>query len=416
VASTIIDFLGNVLFSDNNAEPNVSPQRMSISEYAAQHAYAKAYQYRWIEVARHVAVGYIIAGLQMCPIRVTEAPGVHQPEAEYLWNVRPNPNQSRSEFLARLIDAMYFGRNNAALVVPVKRRGRYELWLADGWTENNLNRGVPRRYENISIDGSTEVVRRPLTADEVYIFKVSETSRWRALLSALGAVYDEMAKSAVEAFGDKNARRWLLELDASMSGTTDEQNAINDYLRDDVSSFVNGNDLALPIYKGMQIRRAEAENKDAGSMLDVLQIRQDAFRVVTSCMRIPYSFLEGNVNNFETVFNEFLTFCLDPPAQTIADEIAAKSLTYDQWARGGRVMVDTTHVRHVDLFAVADKVEKLVGASIDTPNEIREFTGQERVTGVPHMDEYQMTKNHEQAGEVKNDADTTSANAADNKQ
>ena len=405
--TSVIDFLGNIILGDGAD----APETITITE-AAQRAYAGAYQYHWIDVARHMAVGYIIAGLQMCPIHITSAPGVHQREAEYLWNVRPNPNQSRSEFIARLVDAMYFSRQRAAMVVPVLRRNQYELWLADGWTEGRYEPGRPRTFENISIDGSTEVVRRPLTADEVYLFRVAETSRWRTLLAALANVYDEMAKSAVEAFGDKNARRWILDMDAQIAGTQKDQDSINAYLVDSVGPFVRGNDLALPLYRGMSLRRADADRKNAGSMLDVIQIRQDAFRVVTSCTRIPYSFLEGNVNNFEVVFNEFLTFCLDPPAHTIADEIAAKSLTPEQWMDGGAAVVDTTRVRHVDLFDVADKIEKLVGCSIDTPNEIREFTGQERASA-PGMDEYQMTKNHEVNGGGDNNDDSSSTNAAD---
>jgi hypothetical protein len=61
---------------------------------------------------------------------------------------------------------------------------------------------------------------------------------------------------------------------------------------------------------------------------------------------------------------------------------------------------------------VADKVEKLVGSSIDTPNEIRQFTGQERVDA-PGMDEYQMTKNHETATGGDSHANPASADAAD---
>lgn len=401
---SIIDFLGHVVLGVDTQEPEVT----TIAE-ATQRAYASALQYRWIEVARHAAVGYLIAGLQMCPIRITSATGKHLKDSEYIWNVCPNPNQNHSEFMARLIDQMYFGRQKKALVVPVRRASKDEIWVADGWTENNDRPGRPIIYENISIDGSTEVLRKPMPADKVYVFKVPETSRWRVLLQALEAVYDEMAKSAVEAFGDKNARRWLLDLDASITGTKEDQNNINAYLKDSVSSFVTGNDMALPLYNGMSLRRADVDSKNAGSMLDVLQIRQDSFRVVTNCLRIPYTFLEGNVNNFNTVFNEFLTFFLNPPAKAIADEIAMKTLNQGMWEQGGSVVVDTTHVRHVDLFEVADRVEKLVGSSIDTPNEIRAFTGQEPVDK-PGMNEYQMTKNHERAtGGGESNADSASA-------
>jgi hypothetical protein len=145
----------------------------------------------------------------------------------------------------------------------------------------------------------------------------------------------------------------------------------------------------------------------------VTQIRSDAFRTVANCLRIPVSFLEGNVNNFETVFEAMLSFFIDPIAKAMEDEITAKSMTAMQWRHGSDARVDTTHIRHVDLFAVADKAEKLVGAMIDTPNEIREFTGQDRVEGKPEMDEYQMTKNHERADGGENNDDSSNPDATD---
>jgi hypothetical protein len=87
----------------------------------------------------------------------------------------------------------------------------------------------------------------------------------------------------------------------------------------------------------------------------------------------------------------------------MADEIARKTLTEDEWMAGGRVVVDTSHIKHVDIFDVADKVEKLVGSSVDTPNEIRAFTRQ-RPVSADGMDDYQRTKNFETAGEVNTNA------------
>ena len=231
-------------------------------------------------------------------------------------------------------------------------------------------------------------------------------------MRSMDLAYEQMAKSAAEAFGEKAASRWILQMDAKIAGTNEDQAAINDYLKDSVGPFVKGDDAAIPLYQGMQLSRVPSDYPGDKTTLDVVQIRADAFRAVANCLRIPVSFLEGNVNNYETVFESMLTFFIDPIMQCVEDEICAKSLTAMQWRHGGGARVDTTHIRHVDLFSVADKAEKLVGSMIDTPNEIRGFTGQERVNR-PGMDDYQMTKNHERAGGGENDDDTSSANPAD---
>jgi hypothetical protein len=309
---------------------------------------------------------------------------------------------------------MFFSRQKCALVVP----SHDALWVADSWTQQDAKERTtkdwwrPSRYENVSICGVSDAIRGPVSADEVFVFRMPETEQWRSLMRSMGAAYEEMARSASEAFGDKNANRWLLELDAKISGTNSERKLIDDYLKESVGPFVRGSDAAIPLYQGMALKRAESDYSGGESTLDVVQIRAEAFRTVANCLRIPVSFLEGNVNNFETVFESMLSFFIDPIAKAMEDEITAKSMTAMQWRHGSDARVDTTHIRHVDLFAVADKAEKLVGAMIDTPNEIREFTGQDRVEGKPEMDEYQMTKNHERAGGGENNDDSAGTDAA----
>ena len=400
--STIVDFLGKVILEREDG----TSETLSISE-AAERAAASYAKCAWMETALHTAVGYAIAGLQKCPIRIRGSDRGERDFEEWLWNVRPNANQSHSQFVAALVDKMFFGRQGAALVVPA----RDSIWIADGWTEFK-EPGKPTIYENISIEGSTQVAPRGLPADRVFVFRVPETGRWRTLMRAMAGAYDELAKSATEAFADKNARRWLLKVDQQLAGTGAQVETVANYLRDSVGPFTKGTDAALPLWRGYDLTRMDSDASTGGrSTLDVVQIRQEAFRTVANCLRIPVSFLEGNVNNFETVFESFLTFFVDSIAKAIEDEIAAKSLTPADWQTGGYARVDTTHVRHVDLFAVADKVEKLVGSSIDTPNEIRAFTGQEPAEA-PGMDDYQMTKNHEVTGGGANDNARIDTNAA----
>lgn len=410
LGTTVIDFLGNVILGAGTD----SPERITLPE-AIERAHSSTMRYQWMTVAMHAAAGYAIAGLLKSPIRIRGSGRAEHDYEEWLWNVRPNPNQSRAQFFAHLVDKMFFSRQKCALVVP----SHDALWVADSWTQRDAKERTikdwwrPSRYENVSICGVSDAIRGPVSADEVFVFRMPETEQWRSLMRSMGAAYEEMARSASEAFGDKNANRWLLELDAKISGTNSERKLIDDYLKESVGPFVRGSDAAIPLYQGMALKRAESDYSGGESTLDVVQIRAEAFRTVANCLRIPVSFLEGNVNNFETVFESMLSFFIDPIAKAIEDEIAAKSMTAMQWRHGAYVRVDTTHIRHVDLFAVADKAEKLVGAMIDTPNEIREFTGQDRIKGKPEMDEYQMTKNHERADGGENNDDSSNPDATD---
>uniref|UniRef100_UPI0011801D36 phage portal protein n=1 Tax=Collinsella vaginalis TaxID=1870987 RepID=UPI0011801D36 len=150
---------------------------------------------------------------------------------------------------------------------------------------------------------------------------------------------------------------------------------------------------------GQGIERVGASGTSgSGQLADgVAAMRRDMFASVAACFRMPASLLEGNVNNFDAALSSFLTFAVDPVARLLSEEITRKTYTRAQWEAGARARVDTTRIRHVDIFQIADAAAKLVGSSIDSPNEIRGFTGQPPIPAA-WADEYQRTKNNEAAG------------------
>lgn len=389
--STIVDFLGNVLGDDGK------PTGSKVFEAEER--------CRWMEVARSILESYCIAAIQMSEVRIyrsADAPEAADHES-WLWNVSPNPNQSRAEFVSELLHVALTDRDGA-LVVPIARNRQTQLWLADGYSINEQP-GREDRYEYVSIGGSTEVARRSYRASEAYRFRLMPCPGWSDLLTLAVKEYQELGAAAEAAFEDSNAMRYKLSTETPVSGNDKNMQRIAEYIDQSLKPFLKGDRGVLPVYKGFDLTRLAGASSAASwrRSEDIINIRKDMFDAVAAIFRVPVSLLYGNTNNFEAVWTSFVTFCVDPVARAMADEIARKTLTEEEWMAGGRVVVDTSHIKHVDLFDVADKVEKLVGSSIDTPNEIRTFTGQ-RPSSAPGMDEYQRTKNFETAGEVNNNA------------
>lgn len=385
VRHTLVDFLGNILGEDG--EPTGSK------------VFEASERCRWMEVARAVVESYCIAAIQMSDVEIYRtADGDKDGGREsWLWNVSPNPNHSRADFIAELLHAALTDRDGA-LVVPVTRGRKTSLWLADGYTVYERP-GYEDRYEYVSIDGSTEVARKSYRAGEAYRFKLMPCPGWGDLLKLATEEYQRLGSAAEAAFEDANAMRYKLRTETPVTGSDASMQKIANYIEDSLKPFLKGERGVLPVYKGYDLERL-ASGSNAASWRkseDIVSIRKDMFDAVAMCFRVPVSMLYGNTNNFESVWTSFVTFCVDPIARAIADEIARKTLTEEEWAAGGRVVVNTNRIKHVDIFDVADKVEKLVGSSIDTPNEIRAFTRQRPVRAAG-MDDYQRTKNFETAG------------------
>lgn len=381
-----IDFLGNVIGED------VSPAK-------AKDLTESAEKCRWMEVARAVLESYIINALQMCDIRIYrsgDGPESTDHEA-WLWNVSPNPNQSRADFMADVLhDAMH--NEAGALVVPVRRGRTTHLYHADGFSLEERP-GRPNVFSHVSIEGSTEVAKKTYTADQVYHISLMTCPGWQRLFKLVADQYQELGGQAHDAFRDSTATRYKLVTEVPITQSGKQMEAIADYIDGSLKTFVRGQRGILPVYKGFDLVRLQGASNAASwrRSEDVIALRQDMFDAVAACLHIPTSMIYGNTNNFESVMTSFLTFGVDPVARVLEDEIARKTLTEDEWAAGGEVVVDTTKVKHIELFDVADKVEKLVGSSVDNPNEIRTFTRQ-RAVDKPGMNDYQRTKNHEGVG------------------
>lgn len=385
IRRTIVDWLGNVLGDDG--------------EPVGSKVFEQEQRCLWMEVARTVLESYVVAALQMSPVRIYRADGAEESRdhESYLWNVSPNANQSRSDFLAQLLHEA-IRSEDGALVVPVTRGGATSLYIADGFAVRE-EPAREDRFEYVSIGGSTAAARRSYRASEVYRFRLTQAPGWARLLDLATDEYQKLGSAASQAFEDAGASRYKLMTEIPISGGQAQMDKVNAYIETSLKSFIKGERGVLPVYKGFDLERLTNASSAASwkRSEDVIAIRKDMFDAVAACFRMPTSLLYGNTNNFESVWTSFMTFVVNPNAQAIADEIARKSLSEREWADGGLVVMDTTHVKHVDLFDVADKVEKLVGSSIDTPNEIREFTRQ-RPVAADGMDDYQRTKNFETAG------------------
>lgn len=385
IRHTLVDFLGNVLGEDG------TPTGSKVFEAAER--------CRWMEVARSVIESYVIASLQMSDVRIyyDDGPNEASDHTSWLWNVSPNPNQSRAAFVSTLVHEA-LNKRDGALVVPVYSHGQPRLYVSDGFATRLLP-GRENRYEHVSIEGSTEVGRRSYRASDVYHFDIMPCPGWDEMMRLATDEYQKLGDAAESAFEDAGAMRYKLRTEIPINGKGDQMDRIADYIEESMRPFLKGERGVLPVYKGFDIERLASASSAASwrKSEDIIAIRNDMFDTVASCFRVPVSLIYGNTNNFKDVWTSAMTFCVDPIARAIADEIARKTLTEKQWTDGGRVVVDTSRVKHVEIFDVAADAEKLVGSQINSPNELRVLTRQ-RPVDAPGMDDYQRTKNFETAG------------------
>ncbi len=88
-------------------------------------------------------------------------------------------------------------------------------------------------------------------------------------------------------------------------------------------------------------------------------------------MKIPLPMMYGNITNMQEIVKVYLSFCIDPLADMMSEELTRKTTDYFTWKSGNRVEVDTSCINHIDIFEIADKADKLISSGIMDIDEVR---------------------------------------------
>ena len=67
----------------------------------------------------------------------------------------------------------------------------------------------------------------------------------------------------------------------------------------------------------------------------------------------------------------FLTFCIEPIADMISEEITRKRYSFAEWKKGNYVEVDTSCINYVDIVDCADKGDKAISSGVTSIDELR---------------------------------------------
>ena len=163
-----------------------------------------------------------------------------------------------------------------------------------------------------------------------------------------------------------------------------------DMITAQVKPFLESDGAILPEFDGYAY-----ENVGGGASGDTRDIHamiEDIFDFTARGFLIPAVLVNGSIEGTHDANTRFLTYCIDPLADQLQEEINRKRYGYDGWRRGDYLKVDTSSIIHFDLFANAANVEKLVGSGAYTINDVRRAANQAAINE-PWANEHFMTLN-----------------------
>lgn len=335
------------------------------------------------ELAFWTCVNKIANALSKCEFKTYINNVSVQKKEYYTWNMEPNCNQNAPTFLTKLIGQLY--RHNEALVV----QSAGQLLVADSYEMEEY-----ALYENLykDVTAGSFKFKKNFYEKEVLHF-VLNSSDMRRLVSGLYVSYKDLISYASKAFQRSRGSRGILNIDAQAQAEDDFSETLKELMNRYFKQFFNSDNAVLPLYDGYKYEDIGSKTYSNENTRDIKALADDVFDFTARAFSFPPSLAKGDVQDTEKATDELLTFCIDPLARMLAAEINRKRNGFDGFLKGNYLKIDTTTVKHIDIFGIATPVDKLISSGAFTINDIR------RVIGEPELDEewadqHFITKNY----------------------
>lgn len=309
-------------------------------------------------------------------------------ENYYLFNVQPNPNKSASKFWRSVIHHLVY--DNECLVIQYDNY----FYVADSF---QVDKYAFREYiyRNVVIDNYK--LDRTYLESEVLHFEL-HNERIRDVIEGLYQSYAKLIAAAQKHYKKNAVRRGALIVPTNYPQTDQAQQELKDLLERRFKRFFDAEgDAVIPLTNGMTYTESFGQpfggTKGSIEGRDIRGFIDDIFDFVAIAFQIPPVLLKGGVADTEKAMDNFMTFCINPLAELLADEINRKYYGKKAFLERTYMRINTSMIRAHDLKDIAGALETLLrigGYSID---DILKTLGMEPL-GTEWSTKRWMTKNY----------------------
>lgn len=347
-----------------------------------------ASEYKVRDLAFQAAVGKIARSLAKCEVK-TFVKGEERKDADYYrLNVAPNMNQNANAWMQKLVARLL--EDNEALVIEVNGN----LIIADKFDKQIF---AMKPWEFSAVESDEYTFRERYTMNDAMYFRLNN-SNIKTLVDGVNASYSKMLGAAMEVHAYAGGVKGVLGMQGMKAGSEEERKVAADILENRMRPLWENRNavVALPQgfnYQDLMKDKGWETTRDYRAMID------DIYDLTASAFGIPPVLLKGQTVDIGEVLDMYLTDCIEPLAGLIQTEMTRYHYGRKDVKDGARIEVDTSRIKHFDLFEAAGSIEKLIGSGVLTINEMRERLGY-KLTDDEVGDKHLITKNFGTAEDV----------------
>ena len=371
-------------------KPGEDVQRVSSVEIADQQVRDAVTEICLRELAFWTCVGKIANALTKCEFRTFYEGEELFKDEYYLWNYEPNRNQNKAEFLSKAMEQLF--RNNELLIVESYDG---QLLVADDFsvTKNALYGDT---YTNVQVDDYT--FSRSFRSADVLHWTLNNKNVNR-IIQRLYDSYSKLIDYSAKSYLKSRGSRGILEISAVAQSDKLFNEKLEKLMNEYFKSFFESPNAVLPLFEGYSYTDIGSKTYSEGTSRDIKSQYDDIFDFTARGFSMPPTLAKGDVQDTEKAVDEMLTFCLDPLAQMLMQEINRKRIGKNGIQKGTKLQIDTMRVKHIDMFDIATSADKLISSGIYTVNMILRALGEIPIDE-DWADQHFITKNYSTIQEI----------------
>lgn len=309
----------------------------------------------------------------------------------WILNIRPNPNETATDFWISAIDKLLtYGE------CLICRVGDH-LYIADSYTDDNAVM-LPKRYSNVTIkaNGETLMLGKSFLADDVIHLR-AQNDKIRGYLEKVLKMYDDVTSALASAKKLDSTPKFTLDVPGSIPviQTKDENGNIKmlsiDMYKQKIKELLESDNIEiLQNSNGMKLSSLKMESNISSE--DIVKMANEIFTECAFAFDIPKAVFLGEITEKADSTNEFITYAVGWIVELLNDSFNAKLVGEQDYLAGERIWVDMSRFKHRDILESAANLDKLrsIGFNFD---EIRTTVGWEELN-TEFSQERVITKNY----------------------
>ena len=305
----------------------------------------------------------------------------------YLFNVEPNPNKSASKFWRDVIHHLVY--DNECLIV--QQDGHF--YVADSF---NVRKFAFQEYIYTDVVIDDFQLNKSFVESEVFHLEL-HNEEIKNVIDGLYRSYSKLIEASQQNYKRNNSRRGKMKIPTNYPQTEEAQKQLEDLFKNKFKRFFEAeNGAVLPLPNNLEYEelssnigvKGGADNKEIRSFID------DIFDFVAIAFQVPPQLLKGTVADTDKAVGNFLTFCVNPLAELLTDEINRKYYKKRAFLDRTYVKLNTSMIRAVDIKDIAGALETLFRIGGYTIDDVLKSLGMEPLDNGWSTTHF-VTKNYE---------------------